>query len=214
MFPGPRCAGCGSRDACAAIGALRPEYPRCRTPLRGVDLGRTAALFAWLARAGGVEAPEVRALEGAVVERFGRDRLVFSDVLEASFSCDRDGGHLYRFSYAFPGFRADPAGVGATLLDFCRPFGPHVEDACRAVLRAARSRAVAQPRFGFAQDGAGRFRVKLYLQVHAAEAAAGRDLAGRMLGRRLPEGLAAGAPLHLLCFDLGAGGSRAPSCTS
>ena len=230
MFLGrPQCEGCGSRDACASTGALRPEYPRCRTPLRGVDVDRTAALFAWLARvsagltpsepcldgaasgpkprarfAGPFDAPAVRALEHAVLARFRRDRVVFSDVLEASWSCDREGAHLYRFSYAFPGFHADPEGVAATLLDFCRPFGAGAEGACRTVLRAARSRAVAQILFGFADDGGGRSRVKLYLQFHAHQAAAALDLAGGMLGMRLrPQ---PGAPLHLLCLDLGARG--------
>ena len=206
MFPMPRCEGCGSRDACAALGAPRPEYPRCRSPLRGVDVGRAAALFAWLARRDGAPSEARAALEGAVIDRFRRDRLVFSDVLEASFSCDPEGAHLDRFSYAFPGFRADPAGVAATLLGLCRPFGAPAIDACHTALRAARSRAVAQPLFGFADDGGGRSRAKLYLQFHAHEAAAALDLAGRLLGRRLDARLAARGPLHLLCLDIGARG--------
>jgi hypothetical protein len=172
-----------------------------------VDVERAAALLAWLRRAAGVAAETAGALEGAVIDRLRRDHLRYSDVLEASFSCDREGAHLYRFSYAFPGLRADPEGVAATLRDFCRPFGPPVEEACGAVLRAARSRAVAQILFGFAHDGGRGFRVKLYLQFHAGEAAAALELAGRMIGRRLDD-LRPGGPLHLLGLDFGGPGGR------
>ncbi len=150
-----------------------------------------------------MEGAEVRALQDAVIERFRRDRLVYSDVLEMSFSCDRQGAHLHRFSYAFPGLRADPAGVAATLLAFSRPFGPHAEEAARTALRAARERAVEQLLFGFAHDGGGRSRVKLYLQLQAREAPAALDLASRMLGMRLQDRVANSGPLHLLCLDLG-----------
>ncbi len=205
MFPLPRCYGCGSRDACARTATARPEYPSCLTPLRGVDAERTTALLRWLARASGVDADAVLSLEGALIDRFRRDRLQFSDVLEASFSCDAAGAHLYRFSYAFPGLRADPEGVAAALLDLCRPFGPHAEDAARTVLRATRLGAVAQLLFGFAHDGAAGSRVKLYLQFHARAQAAAIELAARILGRRLDD-LPAPRRLHLLCLDLGARG--------
>jgi hypothetical protein len=171
----------------------------------GTDVERAAALLAWLRRAAGVDAGAVGAVEGAVIDRLRRDRLLYSDVLEASFSCDREGAHLYRFSYAFPGLRADPEGVAATLRDLCRPFGPPVEEACGAVLRAARSRAVAQILFGFAHDGGRGLRVKLYLQFHAGEARAALELAGRMIGRRL-DALQHGGALHLLGLDLGSRG--------
>ncbi len=202
----PRCDGCGERASCARAGAPRPEYPRCRAALRGVDVERTAALLRSLAGTAGASGGAVRSLEGTLIDRFRRDRLTFSDVLEASFSCaDSDPARLYRFSYAFPGLREDPAGVAATLLDFCRPFGPKAEHAARTVLRAAKAPAVAQLLFGFADDGAGAFRVKLYLQFHARAPAAALDLAERLLGRRLDD-LPAPRSLHLLCLDLSAGG--------
>jgi len=174
----------------------------------GVDLGRASDLLAWLARAAGLDpsAPEANALQRTLLRRYRVDHPHFSDVLEPSFCCDDEGAQLYRFSYAFPGVRVDADGVATTLLELCRPFGAHVEGACRTLLRALRSRAVAQPLFGFARDGADRFRVKLYLQFHATEAEAARELAGHVLGRPLPRDLAGGAPLHLLGLDLGADG--------
>src|SRR6185437_7650352 len=110
-----------------------------------------AALFEWLGRASsahGAGAGPASALERAVIDRFRRDRLVYSDVLEHSFSCERGGGYVYRYSYAFPGHQRDPQGVAATVLAFCRPFGAPAEQACRAVLRAAQARAVTQVIFG------------------------------------------------------------------
>jgi hypothetical protein len=136
-----------------------------------------------------------------VMAQFARDRLVFSDVLEMSFSCDPSGDHVYRFSYAFPGFRDDEAGVSATLLAWCELFGPQAAEACRTVLRAARSRVVTQPLFGFAYDSGGP-RVKLYLQFDDSGPRAALDLASRILSRPLRDLESAGR-LHLLCLDLG-----------
>jgi hypothetical protein len=186
-----------------AAGALRPEYPACRTPLRGVDPARTAELLAWLARADGAAAPSVQALQAAVVERFRRDRLAYSDVLEGSFTCDDRDARLHRFSYAFPGFRADPAGVASAIGRFCRPFGRAAEEACVTVIRAAKSKAVAQLLFGFASDGGGRSRVELHLQFHGWEAPAALVVAGQMLGVPLGDRLGVFGPLHQLCLDVG-----------
>lgn len=166
-------------------------------PLLGVDAGRAAALLAWLGRDCAVRQP---ALEAAIVERFLGDRMTYSDVLEASCSFDVDCAHFYRFSYAFPGFRADPEGVGRTLLELARLLGEHVQDACRTVLRAARRPAVAQLLFGFAHDGDARQRAKLYLQFDPAAGRAAVELASRMIGGPVPW---TGRPLHMLCLDIG-----------
>ena len=205
-FPMPRCEGCGARDACARQGQLRPEYPACRRPLRGASVARTAELLDWL----GAHAPPTPAapeLHRLVLARFGQDRLAYSDVLEPSLSVDARGVHLHRFSFGLPGLRRDEAGVGRTLLALGALFGEPCAQACRTVLRAARSAAVAQPIFGFAA-GPGGPRPKLYLQFHADRAPEALDLAGRLLGRPVG-GVGGGAGLHLLGFDLGERGVAA-----
>jgi hypothetical protein len=155
-----------------------------------------------LARSATSDVGATAALHGVVLEQFQRDARVYSDVLEPSFSCDPEGAHLHRFSYAFPSFRADPDGVSRILLRMCRPFGEAALSACRAVVRAARTPPVAQPLFGFADDGGGRFRTKLYLQLRPGEERGGLHLVERMLGRSLAAVDAPG-PLHLVCFDVG-----------
>jgi hypothetical protein len=165
-----------------------------------VDVRRTAALLAWLGRDCAARKP---ALEEAIVDRFVRDRMTYSDVLEASCSFDGDRALFYRFSYAFPGFRADPEGVGRTLLELSRLTGAHVEEACRTVLRAARRPAVDQLLFGFAHDGDARQRAKLYLQFHPAAGRAAVDLASQMIGCPVPW---TGTQLHMLCLDVGEAG--------
>jgi hypothetical protein len=170
-----------------------------------------AALLGWLARASGADSAAVTTLGEAVIDRFSRDRDVFSDVLEMSFSCDETGGHLYRFSYAFPGFRGDEAGTSSSLLAFSDPFGPRAVEAARTTLRAARSPAVAQILFGFAHDAGSpghSFRVKFYLQFEDAAGNAALNLAARMLGPQL-RGLSQAGRLHLMCVDVGEHGLAA-----
>ena len=170
-----------------------------------------AALLGWLARASDTESAAVTTLRDAVVDRFSRDRNVFSDVLELSFSCDETGGHLFRFSYAFPGFRGDEAGTSSSLLAFSDPFGPRAVEAARTTLRAARSPAVAQILFGFAHDAGSPehcWRMKLYLQFEDAAGNAALNLAARMLGPQL-RGLSRAGRLHLMCVDVGERGLAA-----
>jgi hypothetical protein len=174
--------------------------------VRGVDQGRVRELFGWLARRAGGGGPTAAALEQAVFARFARDHVRRFNVLEPSLSCDATGVRLYRFSYSLPDVAADPAGTAETLLALGRPFGPAVEDACRRVLRAARDRAVEQVIFGYADDGGGRSRVKLYLQFRAGAREAGLSLAGRLLARALEPALADAGALHLVGLDLGAHG--------
>src|SRR5258708_6766098 len=142
MFPMPRCESCSSRSTCEATGTLRPEYPRCRLPLRDVDLGRTSALLDWLSSSAGVGSATASALHAPLLTRYATDRHERPDVLEPSFSCDASGAHLYRFSYGFPTLRRERAAVERVLLDVCQPLGSHVIEAARTVLRAARSQAV------------------------------------------------------------------------
>lgn len=202
MFPRAQCDGCGQYEACSQRGAALPTYPTCRAPLRGIDVARAAALLAHLG--GDERADDVRALERVLIERLRRDTQRYSDVFEPSFSCDTSGSHLYRFSYAFPAFAKDTRGAVSTILAMCQPFGPVIVEAYRSALRAVTSPAVSQPLWGFAEDGEGQRRVKLYLQFHPEKSAAALALACKMLGLRL-DGAVAGE-LHLLGLDFGAHG--------
>ncbi len=206
MFPMPHCESCGARGRCEATSVTRPEYPRCRMPLRDVDLGRTLSLLEWLAAAEGVDGSTATALHGPLLSRYATDRHERPDVLEPSFSCDAAGTHLYRFSYAFPTIRRERDAVERVLLDTCRPFGAHVVEAASTVLRAAPSRAFEQILFGYAHGrGSAAARVKLYVQFVAGESEIALDVAGRLLGRS-PTEIARPEPLHLLCLDMGSEG--------
>jgi hypothetical protein len=202
----PRCESCGSRAGCEAAAVLRPEYPRCRTPLRDVDFGRTSALLQWLAAEAGVGADTSAAIHQPLLARYATDRHERPDVLELSFSCDAAGAHLYRFSYGFPTLRRERASVERVLLDLCQPLGAPVVEAARTVLRAARSPGVEQIIFGYAHaEGDSPPRIKLYVHFLAGEPALALDVAARMLGRRCNE-FAHPGPLHLLGLDVGSSG--------
>lgn len=208
MFPRARCEGCGARDTCAARGAVLPEYPRCQVPIRGVDLQRTAELFAWMRGASGIgaDAGDIAEMEAAVIDRLRRDRVVFSDVLEPSFACGPSGTRFYRFSYAFPALGAERGGTGDALGRLCRPFGPAAGAACASALRASQAGIVEQLLFGF-EGGAATRKVKLYVQFRSAAGARALALAERVLGCRLE--IAAAGPLHLLGVDVGEHGLAA-----
>jgi hypothetical protein len=204
-FPRPTCEGCGEIDPCARAGAARPEYPHCHRPIRDLDLGQAGELLAHLAAAAGLRDDAVRAMERVLLERFRQDHRRWWNALELSFSCDKAGAHPYRFSYAFPGFHADPAGVGRTITALAAPFGQPILEACTVALGEARSPAVEQPLFGYANDGGGRFRVKLYLQFRAGAESEARALTERLLGAPVGASLGAGA-LHMLGLDLAPSG--------
>ena len=168
-------------------------------------------------------------MERALLAALARDRELFSDVFEASFAITKTTEHAYRFSYAFPGFRArSPSGSTplaplaplapmaaasvASALACAAPFGPAVVAATRRLLRAATDPVVAQPLIGLAWDRAGSPRHKVYLQLHdrgAPSASSGPAFAERVLG--MP-GLAArigDAHLHMLGVDFGPAGLTA-----
>jgi hypothetical protein len=167
---------------------------------------RYAELFAFLRRLDGATDPALADLEERVLRRYERDRVTYSDILEPSFSWARGAPSMYRFSYAFPDFRADPGGVAAALFDLCAPFGEVALAQARRLLRAARHPAAEQPLFGIALDGPGRRRIKLYLQFRDGAGVASIKLAERMLGCGLLDRLPPGGALHLLGVDLGEGG--------
>jgi hypothetical protein len=203
-----------------------------------VRLDRVQALFEAWRELDGVTAPEARAQERALLSAFARDRERFSDIFEASFSIAAAGAdlaasgglegradlaaraepaplveHAYRFSYAFPGFRAEIAQAGAqpaahaasAALAIMGPFGATVTAATRRLLRAATDPAVEQPLVGIAWDRGGAPRHKVYLQFRDGAFGAAA-LAERVLGI---DGLAKrveGARLHMLGVDLGRDG--------
>lgn len=211
-FPKARCATCAAGPRCERLGRTEPEYPRCFLPLRATDLRRVEELFAWCARRQAVaDDPRITALLRALIDRFRRDRAAFSDILEPSVSWDSSGFHLLRFSYSFPGFRADEIGVATSLLAFCEPFGDAARRECKRLLRATSHPSVDHPLFGIAHDGASGVRVKLYLQFkRGTERGAPLEIAGRLLGRPdLRQSLPEGSALHLLGVDIGPSGLSA-----
>lgn len=208
-WPRPRCVTCAAQAPCEARGTTLPSYPQCHVPLRRTDPRRLAALFeAWRAH-DGADDVRLRALEAALLARVAEDGQRFSEVLEPSFGWTRDEGHrLYRFSYAFPGFRGDPEGTTRAVVGLAGTFGDAAAHVGERVMRAARHPSVVQPLFGLACD-AGAIRLKLYLQFADDAGAAALTLASRMVG--VPDlaarlGAAAGAPLHLACVDFSPSG--------
>lgn len=202
------------------------------TLFRRVRLDRLQALFEAWRDLDGVTAPEAIALERALLAAVARDRELFSDVLEASFTIGSRGEHAYRFSYAFPGFRGAPVLAGsppstsappppasastpasplssaavASALACAAPFGSSIVASTRRLLRAAIEPAVEQPLIGLAWDRAGAPRHKVYLQFRDTAGSAAAALAERVLA--MP-GLAArigDAHLHMLGVDFGPAG--------
>ena len=92
------------------------------------------------------------------------------------------------------------------MIDFARPLGDAAIEASRRVLRAARSPLATEVLFGYADDGDGASRAKLWLQLRPGARAAALDLASAMLGRPLGAELADAGELHLVGLDLGAHG--------
>lgn len=168
---------------------------------RRVSLKRARALLETCAAFDGVTDPTAGALIAEILAALRRDRERFSDVLELSLSIGSSGEHAFRFSYAFPGFRADPRGVAVSMLAAASPFGPSATSATKRLLRAALEPAAEQPLVGIAWDREGAPRFKLYLQLRdRAETAA--DLAARLLDLpELPARLR-GAHLHMIGLDL------------
>jgi hypothetical protein len=162
------------------------------------------ALFALWSRREGLADPPLAEACDRILAQFERDRGRYADVLEPSFSWSPGAPCLRRLSYAFPGFRGDPAGTADALRALCAPFGEGILAQVERPLRAARHPAVAQPIFGFAHDGrpAAR-RVKLYLQFEDGRDRAALELAERILGAQLAGRLPSGGALHLLGVDLG-----------
>jgi len=150
-------------------------------------------------------------LDGVVrvlLDTFAEDRMRYSEIFEPSFSVDADGLHLYRFSYAFPGFRADPSAVLETIIAMCSPFGDKIAGYARQLLATAEDPCVEQVLFGLAYDGRQNWRVKLYVQFGEREDDRSLSLAGKLVGLQKPEDRFVGKSLHLLGIDLGAGGIR------
>lgn len=211
-FLNARCPTCAAVARCEGLGRAEPEYPRCFVPLRATDLRRVEELFLWCARHHAVDGdPAIATLLRALLDRFRRDRAAFSDILEPSISWGPGELHLLRFSYSFPGFRADEIGTARAMLAFCEPFGEAASRECKRLLRAASHPSVEHPLFGLAYDGPAGARVKLYLQFRSgAERGAPLDIAGRLLGRPdLRRSLPADSALHLLGVDIGPSGLSA-----
>ena len=202
-FPLPLCAACARREECLERGVPFGDYPACRRPLRNTSLARQAALLSWCDhRQGGPDARLV-AVDARVLERFGSDRSRYSEIFEPSVSHDGAGWHLRRYSYAFPGYRDDPAGVRDALASLASPFGEPFERWFAATLARATDRSVEQVLFGVAWESPSEWRLKLYLQFadggqDAALAAAARILSLPVLKERF-----AGERLHLLGIDVG-----------
>jgi radical SAM superfamily enzyme YgiQ (UPF0313 family) len=203
LFPGPRCPLCGAQDRCRAAGRVRDEYPACEEPLRGTPPKRVRALLAWCARQHRLRDPRLAATTRVLLRRFARDDAAFANIFDPSASWDADGWHLYRYTYEFPGYAGDRAGVTRALLELCAPFGDRMVSFATRLLRLAAAPCVTQVLYGLAYDGPERFRVKLYLQFADGADAAALELARRAVGRADVGAAAGGRELHLLGVDLG-----------
>lgn len=206
LLPHPGCPTCGGQDACLAAPSLPADYPACRTPLLATSRARVRELLAWMAATRGLEPEALDTLADRVVERFGRDRMRFSEVFEPSFSLGPAGGEFFRFSYAFPGHREDRPATEEALLGLAEPLGQPVTTHLECMAPAFGDRSVQQPLFGLAAPARGAPLAKLYLQFEPEAGAQALALAGRLtsigsLTRRF-----AGRALHLLGIDLGPGG--------
>jgi hypothetical protein len=202
-FPRPRCPVCGAQDRCREAGRARAEYPDCHEPLRGTAPRRVRELLTWCARRHRLRDPRLSAATRVVLRRFARDGAAFTHIFDPSVSWDRDGWHFYRYTYEFPGYAADRAGVTRALLELCAPFGDRMVAFATRLLRLAAAPCVTQVLYGLAYDGPGRVRVKLYLQFADGAGEAALGVARRAVGRAdlgVPQ---ADRELHLLGVDLG-----------
>jgi hypothetical protein len=172
------------------------------TPRGSVE--RSRALFAELARRSGGTSPTLRAMEDVLFERYAIDCDRFGDVLEPSLSAVGDEVSGYRFSYGFPTFRRQPRSVAETVVRMAGSVGDAAVAASRRVLRAAQRPCVAQPIVGYADDGGGRCRFKLYLLFTPGLDGAARALVREVLGASR-EPTQAGE-MHMLGLDVGPGG--------
>ena len=193
-FPLPLCGTCAELRDCLAVGAARPAYPRCRTPLLDTSLGRLRELVEWA-----TPAPVDRLV--AVIElllaRFARDRRRYSEIFEWSLAWDGERGlHTLRFSSAFPGWASDGGSIRATLEATARAFGPEASALWERTALLLGHPDVAQPLVGLADDGP---RFKLYVQLHdrPREATA---LASALTGLEVPN---LDGRLHLVGLDQG-----------
>lgn len=205
-FPFPRCCLCGEQDLCARGGGRGKDYPRCHQPLLGASMLRVRDLFSWWKRFHRFSDPRLDTLGDVVVERFGRDRHIYSEVFEPSFSWDHRGVHLCRFSYGFPGFSANPDDAIRTFLALSAPFGSGLATWVRRLLEPAAHPCVAHPIFGLAYDGPDDWAVKLYLQFFDAVDDAPLDIVRGIAGVADIPRITAGRPLHMVGIDLGPGG--------
>jgi hypothetical protein len=184
------------------------EYPACQQPLLGTSLEKVRELFGWMTAAQGIS-PDGRLdeVERVLLNAFSEDRTRYSEIFEPSFSVDSEGLHLYRFSYAFPGFRDNPQGVAATIIALCSPFGEDVTGYARRLLTPAEDACVEQLLFGLAYDDSESWRVKLYFQFADQSGDRPLKLAGRLAGTDIGDRVGSKS-LHLLGIDLGRGGIR------
>jgi hypothetical protein len=137
--------------------------------LIGTRMDRLAELIGVLRKK--EDLPTLDAALAILLPRFAVDRNLYSEIFELSYSWDGEP-HFARFSYAFPGWRVDPAPIARDLSSLVAPWGSAALQACQNLLERARHPAVEQPLFGLAQN-----RCKLYLQFRQG-------------------------PLHILGFDL------------
>jgi hypothetical protein len=198
---------CGQQDRCREGNPPDQQYPECHRPLLGTRLDKVRELFGWMAGTQSASDPRLDQLAAVLLDRFDRDRGQYSEIFEPSFSADSAGVHLYRFSYAFPGFRADPGGVVDSIAALCAPFGEEVTGHARQLLAPAEDPCVEQLLFGLAYDDSENWRIKLYYQFKDHAGDQPLVLAGRLAGATIGDRVGSKS-LHLLGIDLGRGGIR------
>lgn len=209
-FPRPKCPTCGNQSRCRVRRPVRDVYPRCHRPLLGTSLPRVADLLAWWSRFHHCDGDSrLDHLKWALLTRLATDRLHFSEIFEPSCSRDSSGWHFWRFSYAFPGFRCDPAAAIHDALEMCRPFGDELRSQTRTLLSPALEAAVCAPLVGLAYDTPTSWRVKLYLQFYDDAGSEALRIASRLTGRTDLHRVFGNRHLHLIGIDLGPRGIMA-----
>ncbi|MBK8254633.1 MAG: hypothetical protein IPK82_18465 [Polyangiaceae bacterium] len=173
---------------------------------RRVRLDRVRALFDAWASLDNIVSPEAGALRDAVISALKEDREHYSDIFEASIQVAKSQQFAFRFSYAFPGFRADPALSIRHALAAAAPFGPRVTASVKRLFRAALHAVVEQPLIGIAWDRGSEPRHKVYLQLRDDAGAEGVHHVAEVLGMPFLNDALRDMRLHMVGVDFGSHG--------
>lgn len=173
---------------------------------RRVRLDRLRALFDAWASLDHAISPQADALRDAVIAALAEDREHYSDIFEASIQMGSSREFAFRFSYAFPGFRSNPAASIQHAVAAAAPFGPRITASVKRLFRAALHTSVEQPLIGIAWDRGDEPRHKVYLQLRDDAGAQGVHHVAEVLGMPFLNDALRHARLHMVGVDFGSRG--------